>query len=158
MRGAAPSVNTTFLAPPFPDSDTLIVSDYRPEPSGAGAPLGRSAEKHSIVLVPSVKPSIAQPRPLGVYREQTNIHSDACDEPYAQQYETEAGSALKADASVRPSAENERWFTFENSFGEEGHGGRDEIAQRFAAFDKSLTAKGYIRIRHGNSASPTLNL
>ena len=56
------------------------------------------------------------------------------------------------------SAEKEGWFTSENSFAEEGNRGRDEIAQRFAAFDKSLTAKGYIRIHHGNSGSPTLNL
>jgi hypothetical protein len=37
-------------------------------------------------------------------------------------------------------------FTFENSFGEEEHGTEEEIAQRFVAFDRSLTMKGYIRM------------
>lgn len=76
---------------------------------------------------------------------------------YAQ-YETKGQNALKADAYVRPSPEKEEWFTFENSFGEQAHGERDEIAQRFAAFDKSLIAKGYVRMNHGNSGDPTFNL
>jgi len=44
---------------------------------------------------------------------------------------------------------------FENSFGEEVGGTKDgtkeEIALQFAAFDKSLRLKGYIRMQHASS-------
>jgi len=49
-------------------------------------------------------------------------------------YKPAGENALKAEAYVRPSAQKDGWFTFENSFGEEQHGTMDQIAQRFAAF------------------------
>jgi hypothetical protein len=73
-------------------------------------------------------------------------------------YETKGENALKAEAYVRPSQQRDGYFTFENSFGEEKHGTAGEIAQRFVAFDRSLTMKGYIRMRHGNTGAPAFNL
>jgi len=72
-------------------------------------------------------------------------------------YETKGENAARAESYVRPSTQKEGWFTFENSFGEEEHGTKEEIAQRFAAFDKSLTLKHYVRMRHGSS-DPAFNL
>jgi pyrimidine deaminase RibD-like protein len=66
-------------------------------------------------------------------------------------YETTGETALKAKAFIRPSTEQEGWFTFENSFGEEQHGTKEEIALRFASFDKGLTLKHYIRMQHASS-------
>jgi len=66
-------------------------------------------------------------------------------------------NAIKAEAYVRPSAQKDGWFTFENSFGEEQHGTMDQIAQRFAAFDRGLRMKGYIRMHHGNCGGPAFN-
>jgi len=65
-------------------------------------------------------------------------------------YESTGANALKVEAYVRPSTQRNGWFTFENSLGDEEHGTKEEIAQRFAAFDKSLTMKGYIRMNRGN--------
>jgi hypothetical protein len=73
-------------------------------------------------------------------------------------YETKGPNAVKAEAYVRPSTHHTGWFTFESSLGEEQHGTREEIAKRFAAFDKSLTLQGYIRMRQGNSGDPAFNL
>ena len=73
-------------------------------------------------------------------------------------YETTGENAVTAESYVRPSAEKEGWFTFENSLGEEQHGTREEIAMRFAMFDKSLTIKGYIRKQYGNSGDRVFNL
>jgi hypothetical protein len=33
----------------------------------------------------------------------------------------------------------------------------DQIAQRFAAFDRGLRMKGYIRMHHGNCGGPAFN-
>jgi hypothetical protein len=73
-------------------------------------------------------------------------------------YETKGHNSLRAEVYVRPSRKHEGWFLFENSFGEEHHGLKDEIAERFAAFDKSLIAKGYVRMHHGNLGDPAFNL
>ena len=73
-------------------------------------------------------------------------------------YETKGENALKAAAYVRPSILNDRWFTFENSFGEVLDGTLEETAVRFATFDKSLTMKSYIRMHHANSGDPAFNL
>jgi hypothetical protein len=74
-------------------------------------------------------------------------------------YENAGENALKAEAYVRPSNDRDGWFTFENSFGEEEHGTMEVIAMRFAAFDKSLTIKGYIRKNWANSSgSQAFNL
>jgi hypothetical protein len=73
-------------------------------------------------------------------------------------YETKGSNAVKAEVYVRPSTKKEGWFTFENSFGEEDHEGLEDIATRYAVFDKSLTAKGYIRMHHGNSGDQAFNL
>jgi len=76
---------------------------------------------------------------------------------YAQ-YETTGKGARKAEAYVRQSREKDGWFTFENSFGEQEDGTMEEVAQRFTAFDRSLTARGYIRMRHGNVGNRVFNL
>jgi hypothetical protein len=73
-------------------------------------------------------------------------------------YETKGENALKAAAYVRPSILKDRWFTFENSFGEVLDGTLEDTAVRFATFDKSLTMKSYIRMHHANSGDPAFNL
>jgi pyrimidine deaminase RibD-like protein len=72
-------------------------------------------------------------------------------------YETKGENATKAKAFIRPSAQQDGWFTFENSFGEEIHGTKEEIALRFAAFDRSLSLKHYVRMQHTTS-DPAFNL
>lgn len=72
-------------------------------------------------------------------------------------YETTGQNAARAEAYVRPSTEEDGRFTFENSLGEEKHGTKEEIAQHFVAFDKSLRVKHYIRVQHG-SADPAFSL
>ena len=47
-------------------------------------------------------------------------------------YETTGKDAVKAKAFIRPSLQRDGWFTFENSFGEEAHGTKEEMATRFA--------------------------
>jgi TIR domain len=66
-------------------------------------------------------------------------------------YETKGENAVKAKAFIRPSTQHDGWFSFENSFGEELHGTKEEIAMKFAAFDKSLTLKHYVRMQHSTS-------
>jgi hypothetical protein len=73
-------------------------------------------------------------------------------------YETKGGNALRAEAYVRPSGRGDGYFTFESSFGEEEHGTMEQIAQRFIAFDRNLTMKGFIRMQHGNSGDRAFNL
>jgi hypothetical protein len=68
-------------------------------------------------------------------------------------YETKGENATKAKAFIRPSPERDGWFTFENSFGEEIHGTKEEIAMKCAAFDRSLSLKHYVRIQHTTSDS-----
>jgi hypothetical protein len=63
-------------------------------------------------------------------------------------YETKGENATKAKAFIRPSPQQDGWFTFENSFGEEIHGTKEEIAIRLAAFDRSLLLKHYVRMQH----------
>lgn len=72
-------------------------------------------------------------------------------------YETTGENALKAKASIRPSIQREGWFTFENSFGEEQHGTKEEIALRLATFDRSLRLKRYVRT-HDMSSDPAFKL
>jgi len=72
-------------------------------------------------------------------------------------YETKGENATKAKAFIRPSPQQDGWFTFENSFGEEIHGTKEEIAMRFAAFDRSLSLKHYVRMQHTTS-DPAFNL
>ena len=72
-------------------------------------------------------------------------------------YETTGENAAKAKAFIRPSTQRDGWFSFENSFGEEIHGTKEEIATKFAAFDKSLTLKHYVRMQHSTS-DPAFNL
>ena len=72
-------------------------------------------------------------------------------------YETTGKDAVKAKAFVRPSIQREGWFTFENSFGEEQHGTKEEIALRLATFDRSLRLKHYIRT-HDMSSDPAFKL
>lgn len=66
-------------------------------------------------------------------------------------YETPGNDSAKAKSFVRPSLQQDGWFTFENSFGEEAHGTKEEIAMRFAAFDKLLRMKHYLRMQHVSS-------
>jgi hypothetical protein len=66
-------------------------------------------------------------------------------------YETTGSDAVKAQAFIRPSTQQYGRFTFEDSFGEEDHGTKDEIALRFASFDRSLKLKHYIRMQHATS-------
>ena len=47
-------------------------------------------------------------------------------------YETTGKDAVEAKAFIRPSLQRDGWFTFENSFGEEAHGTKEEMATRFA--------------------------
>jgi hypothetical protein len=72
-------------------------------------------------------------------------------------YETTGENAAKARAFIRPSTQQDGWFTFENSFGEEIHGPKEEIAMRFAAFDRSLVLKHYLRMQH-TSSDPAFTL
>ena len=73
-------------------------------------------------------------------------------------YETTGENAAKAKAFIRPSTQHDGWFSFENSFGEEIHGTKEEIATKFAAFDKSpLMLKRYVRMQHFTS-DPAFNL
>lgn len=72
-------------------------------------------------------------------------------------YETTGKDAVKAKAFVRPSLGRDGWYTFENSFGEEEHGTKEEIAMKFAAFDKRLRLKHYLRMQHASS-DPTFTL
>lgn len=72
-------------------------------------------------------------------------------------YETTGENGAKAKAFIRPSTKQDGWFTFENSFGEEAHGTKEEIAMRFAAFDKSLKLKHYILMQH-TSSDPAFRL
>jgi hypothetical protein len=65
-------------------------------------------------------------------------------------YETKGENTLRADAYVRPSTNKDGWYMFENSFGEEEHGTREDIAMRFTTFDKGLIMKGYIRMNYAN--------
>jgi hypothetical protein len=65
-------------------------------------------------------------------------------------YETKGTNSVKADAYVRPSIQAEELFTFENSFGEEHQGTLEEVAQLFAASDRSMQMKGYVRMGYGN--------
>jgi len=73
-------------------------------------------------------------------------------------YETKGPNALRAEAYVRPSTQREGWYTFENSLGEKQHGTMEQIALRFVGFDRSLTIKGYVRMRHGNSNGRAFDL
>ena len=66
-------------------------------------------------------------------------------------YETTGENAAKAKAFIRPSTKQDGWYTFENSFGEEAHGTKEGIATRFAAFDRSVRLKHYIRMQHSSS-------
>jgi hypothetical protein len=66
-------------------------------------------------------------------------------------YETTGENAAKAKAFIRPSTQHDGWFSFENSLGEEMHGTKEEIAMKFAAFDKSLVLKHYVRMQHSTS-------
>jgi hypothetical protein len=66
-------------------------------------------------------------------------------------YETTGENAAKAKAFIRPSTQNDGWFSFENSFGEEIHGTKEEIAMKFSAFDRSLVLKHYVRMQHSAS-------
>jgi pyrimidine deaminase RibD-like protein len=66
-------------------------------------------------------------------------------------YETTGENAAKAKAFIRPSTRHDGWFSFENSFGEEMHGTKEEVAMKFAAFDKSLVLKHYVRMQHSTS-------
>lgn len=66
-------------------------------------------------------------------------------------YETTGENAARAKAFIRPSPQRDGWFSFENSFGEEIHGTKEEIALKFAAFDKSLVLKRYVRMQHSTS-------
>jgi hypothetical protein len=66
-------------------------------------------------------------------------------------YETTGKDAVKAQAFIRTSFKQGGWYTFENSFGEEVHGSKEDIAAKFAAFDKSLRLKHYLRMQHGSS-------
>lgn len=66
-------------------------------------------------------------------------------------YETKGENNLKAKPFIRPSTQREGWYTFENSFGEEEDGTKEEIALRFARFDKGLRLKHYIRMQHASS-------
>ena len=72
-------------------------------------------------------------------------------------YETSGENASKAKAFIRPSTQQDGWFAFENSFGEEIHGNKEDIAIRFAAFDRSLLLKHYVRMQHTTS-DPAFNL
>jgi hypothetical protein len=72
-------------------------------------------------------------------------------------YETTGENAAKAKAFIRPSTQHDGWFSFENSFGEEIHGTKEEIAMKFAAFDKSLVLKHYVRMQH-TASDPAFNL
>ncbi len=72
-------------------------------------------------------------------------------------YETTGENAAKAKAFIRPSTKQDGWFTFENSFGEEAHGTKEEIAMRFAAFDRSLRLKHYLLMQH-TSSDPAFRL
>lgn len=66
-------------------------------------------------------------------------------------YETTGENAAKAKAFIRPSTQHDGWFSFENSYGEETDGTKEEIAMKFAAFDKSLVLKHYVRMQHFTS-------
>ncbi len=72
-------------------------------------------------------------------------------------YETKGENAAKAKAFIRPSTQHDGWFSFENSFGEEIHGTKENIAMKFTAFDKSLILKSYVRMQHSTS-DPAFNL
>ncbi|MBZ5506930.1 MAG: toll/interleukin-1 receptor domain-containing protein [Acidobacteriia bacterium] len=101
---------------------------------GRSQPLGEQIEL-SATTPGQAKSSLLKPNPVAYAR-----------------YETNGENALSAESYVRPSQEKIGWFTFDNSFGEEQHGTREEISMRFALFDKSLTIKGYIRKQYGNSS------
>ena len=66
-------------------------------------------------------------------------------------YETKGENAAKAKAFIRPSTQHDGWFSFENSFGEEMHGTKEEIAVKLTTFDKSLMLKHYVRMQHFTS-------
>jgi diguanylate cyclase (GGDEF)-like protein len=72
-------------------------------------------------------------------------------------YETTGPNAATVKAFIRPSTQQDGWFTFESSLGDEEHGSKEEIAIRFATFDKSLMLKKYIRMQHA-SADPAFTL
>jgi hypothetical protein len=72
-------------------------------------------------------------------------------------YEATGENSTKAKAFIRPSTQQEGWFTFENSFGEEIHGTKEDVAIRFSAFDRSLILKHYVRMQHTTS-DPAFNL
>ena len=110
------------------------------------AMLGRSASLTGQIRPSStsaaLKPSLPRPNPIA----------------YAW-YETQGESALKAQSYVRESPANRGRFTYDNSFGHEQLGTKEEIAMLFAGFDKSLTVKGYIRKHWANlSGDPIFNL
>jgi hypothetical protein len=66
-------------------------------------------------------------------------------------YETTGKDAGKAKAFIRPSLKQDGWYSFENSFGEEAHGTKENIATKFAAFDANLRLKHYLRMQHASS-------
>jgi len=66
-------------------------------------------------------------------------------------YELPGEEGPKAKAFIRPSTRRDGLFTFENSFGEQAEGTKEEIAVRFSAFDKSIRLKHYVRMQHASS-------
>lgn len=102
--------------------------------------LGRSPDQKQDVSEVTAKPVAAKPNAIA----------------YAW-YETTGENAAKAKAFIRPSTQHDGWFSFENSFGEEIHGTKEEIATKFATFDKSLMLKRYVRMQH-STVDPAFNL
>ena len=99
-----------------------------------GRPIPRKPGAASDAATSATKPAQAKPNAIA----------------YAW-YETTGKDAAKAQAFIRPSTQQDGQFTFEDSLGEEEHGTKDEIAVRFAAFDKSLRLRHYIRMQHATS-------
>src|SRR5262249_15899504 len=66
-------------------------------------------------------------------------------------YETTGDKAVNVKAFIRPSVQGNDRFTFENSLGEEEHGTKEEIAQKFASFDRTLILRNYRRTHHMTS-------
>jgi hypothetical protein len=112
-------------------------------------------------IVESLLALLGRPTPSAV-RSATPSHGvgQAQSKPNAiayAWYETTGENAAKAKAFIRPSTQHDGWFSFENSFGEEIHKTKEEIVMKFAAFDKSLVLKHYVRMQH-TASNPAFNL
>jgi hypothetical protein len=105
-------------------------------------------------IVESLLALLGRPTPSAVSATPSHGAGQAQSKPNAiayAWYETTGGDAAKAKAFIRPSTQHDGWFSLENSFGEEIHGTKEEIAMKFAAFDKSLVLKHYVRMQHSTS-------